>query len=108
VWEALLCASFIFGTIALVWMDVHGVLPLAVLGSANDGQPGSEIWVYLSQHLPPRLAYASPLCILAFMAAPFWPRSRKWLIGADTNLQRDIPAPSPKGAASTESVPGSD
>ena len=86
-WEALLGASVVFGTIALVWMDVRGVLPLAVLGSANDGQPGSEIWVYLSRHLPTRLAYGAPLCVLALMAAAWWSRTRIWLLGADTDPQ---------------------
>jgi hypothetical protein len=86
-WEALLGASVVFGTIALVWLDVRGVLPLAVLGSANDGQPGSEIWVFLSRHLPTRLAYGAPVCVLALMAAAWWPRTRKWLLGAETDPQ---------------------
>jgi hypothetical protein len=89
--ETLLGASFVFGTIALVWMDAHGVLPLAVLGSADDGQPGSEIWVWLTRHLPTRLAYGAPLLLLGFMAATWWPRSRKWLLGADTAVQRSTP-----------------
>ena len=72
-------------------MDARGVLPLAVFGSADDGQPGSEIWVWLARHLPPRLAYGVPVLLLAFMAATWWPRSRKWLLGADTIQQPGTP-----------------
>jgi hypothetical protein len=89
--ETLLGASFVFGTIALVWIDAHGVLPLAVFGSADDGQPGSEIWVWLTRHLPACLAYGAPVLLLAFMAATWWPRSRKWFLGADTIQQPGTP-----------------
>lgn len=81
--EVLLGASFVFGTFALVWMDAHGVLPLAVLGNANDGQPGSEIWVWLSRHLPTRLAYGAPLCLLGLMVAAWCRRPRRWFSEAD-------------------------
>jgi len=76
--EVLLGASLVFGTFALVWMDVHGVLSLAVLGNADDGQPGSEIWVFVTRHLPTRLAYAAPACLLALMVAAWYRRPRRW------------------------------
>jgi hypothetical protein len=87
----LLGSSFVFGTFALVWMHVRGVLALAVLGSADTGQPGDAIWIALSRRLPPELAYAAPLILLALMAAAWWPPSRKRLLGTNAHLQRGTP-----------------
>jgi hypothetical protein len=90
VWETLLGASFLFGTAAIVWMQVRGVLTLAVRGFAFRGQPGNEIWEAIGRHARPEMAYAAPVMILFLMAAAWWPPARR-LLGIGTHILRGTP-----------------
>lgn len=89
--EALLGASLVFGTLALMWVHARGVLPLAVRGFGGSGQPGNEVWEAIGRDLPPEFAYAAPLLILGLMALIWWPRSRVRLLGFSANIQRGTP-----------------
>jgi hypothetical protein len=89
--ELLLGASLVFGTMAIVWMDVRGVLPLATAGHGGSlfhGQPGNEIWEAIGRRLPPKLAYAVPLLLLGLMAAAWWPPLRRRLFAGRPFVQR--------------------
>lgn len=83
--ETMLAASLLCMTIAIVWCDVQGLLPVITAGR-GDGQPGNWVWEELARHLPPRFAYAAPVTILILMAA-IWhvPFARRWFSG---HLQR--------------------
>lgn len=89
--EALLAASLVFGTIALVWVHARGVLPLAVTGDATGGQP----WESLARTLPPELAYAAPGLIGSLMVFLWWFSHRKQSLGAHAALHRDAAGSQP-------------
>jgi hypothetical protein len=89
--EALLGASLVFGTLAILWMHARGVLALAVGAHADHGQPGNEVWETIGRHVPPELVYAVPLLILGMMAAIWWPPSRRRLLTRHTHIQRGTP-----------------
>jgi hypothetical protein len=89
--EALLGASLVFGTLALMWIHARGVLTLAVRGFAGSGQPGNEVWEAIGRDLPPEFAYAAPLLILVLMALTWWPCSRARLLGSYAHIQRGTP-----------------
>lgn len=75
--EALLAASLVFGTIALVWIDARGLLPAVTAGRSGMGQPGNEIWEALGRKIPPRFVYVTPLMIAAMMAGIWIPPIRR-------------------------------
>jgi hypothetical protein len=80
--QSLLGASLVFGTIALLWIDVRGLLPIVTAGRSGMGQPGNEIWEALGRDLPPRFVYIVPLVLLGMMAANWrLPVARRWLSG---------------------------
>jgi hypothetical protein len=88
--EALLGASLVFGTLAILWMHTRGLLALAVKGRAESGQPGNEVWETIGRHVPPEFVYAVPLIILGMMAAICWPPFRRRLFAGDTHIQRRV------------------
>lgn len=87
--EVLLGASAVFGTLAVAWMQIRGVLGFALGPEAGLGQPGNEIWVALGRRVPQELAYAVPLLLAGMMAALSWPPLRGLLIAGRTHVQRD-------------------
>jgi len=87
--EALLGASLVFGTLALVWIDARGLLPVVMAGRSGLGQPGNEIWEEIGRHVPSQLAYAVPLILLGMMAAIWcFPVTRRW---CPSHFQRWMP-----------------
>jgi hypothetical protein len=89
--EALLGASFVFGMLAVCWMDARGVLAFATSAQADHGQPGNQIWEALARHTPARFAYAAPVILLAMMALVCWHPLRRRMLGAHTHIQRGAP-----------------
>ena len=89
VMETLLGASLVFGTLAILWLDTRGLLPIVTAGRSGMGQPGNEIWEEIGHHVPPQMVYAVPLILLGMMAATWClPFARRWLSG---HLQRGTP-----------------
>jgi hypothetical protein len=74
--QCLLGSSLVFGMFAIVWMHVRGVLAIAL--DAN-------------QRYPAVLGYAAPLVLFVFLAATWWPATRKWVFGKPTFVQRGTP-----------------
>jgi hypothetical protein len=74
--QCLFGSSLIFGTFAIVWMHLRGVLALAL--GAN-------------QRYPAVLGYGAPLVLFVFLAATWWPATRKWMLGKSTFIQRGTP-----------------
>lgn len=75
--ETLLGASLVFGTVAIVWIDARGLLPLVMAGRSGMGQPGNEIWEAIGLHVHPKILYAAPLILLGMMAAIWCPACRR-------------------------------
>lgn len=86
--NTLLGASIGFGTLAIVWIDVRGLLPQAVRGFGGRGQPGNEIWESLGRHVSPQMVYAVPVLILLVMGFINWPPIGRHLLRGPTHLER--------------------
>jgi hypothetical protein len=90
VMEVLLGASLVFGTLALIWIDARGLLPVVMAGRSGMGQAGNEIWEEIGRQIPPQLAYTVPLILLSMMAAIWrFPVTRG---GRSGHFQRSTPA----------------
>jgi hypothetical protein len=87
--ETLLGASVVFGTLAILWIDARGLLPVVVAGRSGMGQLGNEIWEAIGRHVPPKIVYAVPLILLGMMGAISRPPCRRrWFSG---DVQRGTP-----------------